>query len=368
MKSRDGSAREAAMNLTLQLRTWLLALLLAVLLLYLLSPILLPFVAGMAIAYVLDPLVDRVERWRAPRWLATTIVLVLFAIVLVSAFILVVPIIQEQVAALINALPSYEEMRRRVMPTLSGLLGDVSRQSLQSVASKVGQHATQAASWAGSLLGGIWSGGLALFNVLSLLVITPVVAFYLLRDWDRMVARIDQLLPRDQADTVREAFRDIDDSLAGFVRGQSLVCLFLGTFYGVGLTLVGLDFGLLIGLIAGLLSFIPYAGSIIGFVSSVGIALVQFDNYYMVALVAGIFFLGQFVEGNFLTPKVVGDRIGLHPVWIIFALLAGGALFGFVGVLLAVPAAAALAVLIRLAIRAYLESPSYRGSSSPPQA
>lgn len=359
--------REFWMNLTLQLRAWVLALLLAVLLLYLLSPILLPFVAGMAIAYVLDPLVDRVERWRVPRWLATTMVLILFVLALISAFILVVPIIQEQVAALINALPSYEEMRRRVMPTLSGLLGDVSRQSLQSVASKVGQHATQAASWAGSLLGGIWSGGLALFNLLSLLVITPVVAFYLLRDWDRMVAQMDQLLPRDQADTIREAFRDIDDSLAGFVRGQSLVCLFLGTFYGVGLTIVGLDFGLLIGLIAGLLSFVPYAGSIIGFVSSVGLALVQYDNYYMVALVAGIFFLGQFVEGNFLTPKVVGDRIGLHPVWVIFSLLAGGALFGFVGVLLAVPAAAALAVLVRLARRTYLESRAYRGSSVPPR-
>jgi predicted PurR-regulated permease PerM len=356
------------MNLTLQLRSWLLALLLSVLLVYLLSPILLPFVAGMAIAYVLDPFVDRVERWRVPRWLATTIVLVLFVLLLISALILVVPIIQDQVAALINALPSYEEMRQKVMPTLDRMLGEVTHQDFRNLATRVGEHAAQAASWASSLVGSIWSGGLALFNVLSLLVITPVVAFYLLRDWDRMVARMDQLLPRDQAETIRQAFREIDDSLAGFVRGQSLVCLFLGTFYGVGLTLVGLDFGLLIGLIAGVLSFIPYVGSIVGFVSSVGVALVQYDNYYMVALVAGIFFLGQFVEGNFLTPKVVGDRIGLHPVWVIFALLAGGALFGLVGVLLAVPAAAALAVLIRLAIRAYLESPSYRGSSSPPQA
>jgi predicted PurR-regulated permease PerM len=269
------------------------------------------------------------------------------------------------VAALIDALPSYEEMRRQAMPAVDRLIGEVTRQDLQKLASTAGQHATQAASWASSLLGGIWSGGLALFNVLSLLVITPVVAFYLLRDWDRMVARLDQLLPQDHADTIREAFREIDRRLAGFVRGQSMVCLFLGTFYGVGLTLVGLDFGLLIGLVAGLLSFIPYVGSIIGFASSMGVALVQYDNYYMVALVAGIFFLGQFIEGNFLTPKLVGDRIGLHPVWVIFALLAGGALFGFVGVLLAMPAAAALAVLVDLALRAYLESDR---RPSPPDA
>jgi predicted PurR-regulated permease PerM len=356
------------MNVTLQLRTWLLALLTAVLLVYLLHPILLPFVAGMAIAYVLDPLADRVERWRIRRWLATTIVLVFFVLVAVSAIIVVVPLIQEQVSALIDALPTYEQLRQQVMPTLDRLLGDVTRQDIENLAGRAGEHATQAASWAGSLLGSIWSGGLALFNVLSLVVITPVVAFYLLRDWDRMVARVDQLLPRDHADTIRETFREIDRRLAGFVRGQSMVCLFLGTFYGIGLTLVGLDFGLLIGLFAGLLSFIPYVGSITGFVSSVGVALVQYDNYYMVAVVAGIFFLGQFVEGNFLTPKLVGDRIGLHPVWVIFALLAGGALFGFVGVLLAVPAAAALAVFISLALRQYLESRYYRGSSPPPQA
>jgi predicted PurR-regulated permease PerM len=343
------------MQVTLQLRTWLLALLVVVALVYLLHPILLPFVAGMAIAYVLDPLADRLERWRAPRWLATTLALILFVLALISAFILVVPIVQEQVAALIDALPSYEEMRRQTMPAVDRLIGEVTRQDLQRLASTAGQHAAQAASWASSILGSIWSGGLALFNVLSLLVITPVVAFYLLRDWDRMVARLDQLLPQDHADTIREAFREIDRRIAGFVRGQSMVCLFLGTFYGLGLTLVGLDFGLLIALVAGLLSFIPYVGSIVGFVSSIGVALVQYDNYYMVALVAGIFFLGQFIEGNFLTPKLVGDRIGLHPVWVIFALLAGGALFGFVGVLLAMPAAAALAVFVDLALRAYLE-------------
>jgi predicted PurR-regulated permease PerM len=354
------------MQVTLQLRTWLLALILVIVLVYLLHPILLPFVAGMAIAYVLDPLADRLERWRAPRWLATTIALMVFVLALISAFTLIVPIVQEQVAALIAALPSYEEMRRQAMPAVDKLIGEVTRQDLQKLASTAGQHAAQAASWASSLLGSIWSGGLALFNVLSLLVITPVVAFYLLRDWDRMVARLDQLLPRDHADTIRGAFSEIDRRLAGFVRGQSMVCLFLGTFYGLGLTLVGLDFGLLIGLVAGLLSFIPYVGSIVGFVSSMGVALVQYDDYYMVALVAGIFFLGQFIEGNFLTPKLVGDRVGLHPVWVIFALLAGGLMFGFVGVLLAVPAAAALGVLVSLALRAYLESEGYKGS--PPDA
>lgn len=355
------------MKVDRQLRFWLVVLVVALLLVYLLSSILLPFVAGMAIAYFLDPLADRLERRGAPRWLATTLVLLFFVLVAASAVLVVVPIIQAQVADFTEAWPRYEQaLRARVMPAVERLLGQLTDREVEDLRTAAGERAGQAVSWLGTLLGGLWSGGLALFNVVSLLVITPVVAFYLLRDWDQMVARIDQWLPRDHAPTIRAEFREIDRTLAGFVRGQSLVCLILGTFYGVGLTLVGLNFGLLIGFVAGLLSFVPYVGSIIGFVVSVGIALAQYDNYVMVAVVAGIFFLGQAVEGNFLTPKLVGDRIGLHPVWVIFALLAGAALFGFVGVLLAVPVAAALGVLIRFGLQRYLDSRYYTGSSPPP--
>lgn len=209
-------------------------------------------------------------------------------------------------------------------------------------------------------MGGLWSGGLAVFNALSLVVIMPVVAFYLLRDWDRIVAHVDSLLPRDAADTVREQVREIDDRLSGFVRGQASVCLVLGTWYAVGLTIVGLDFGVLVGVGAGLISFVPYLGTALGLIAGLGLAIAQFDSWLPIGLVAAVFATGQILEGYVLTPRLVGERVGLHPVWVLFALMAGGALLGFTGVLLAVPAAAVIGVLVRFAIGRYLQSPLYR--------
>jgi predicted PurR-regulated permease PerM len=192
--------------------------------------------------------------------------------------------------------------------------------------------------------------------------VTPVVAFYLLVDWDRMVRTVDGWLPPRNRDTIRRLAREIDLAMAGFVRGQSLVCLILGTFYAVALMLIGLNFGPLIGIISGLLTFIPYVGSLTGFVLSVGVALVQFwPDWTMILATVAIFVFGQFVEGNFLSPKLVGASVGLHPVWLMFALLAFGSLFGFVGLLLAVPLAAAAGVLARFALQRYLESPLYHG-------
>ena len=193
------------------------------------------------------------------------------------------------------------------------------------------------------------------------MVITPIVTFYLLRDWDLLVARIDGWLPRRHVDVIREQMRLIDRSLSGFVRGQLMVCLMLGVFYAIGLTVVGLDFGLVIGLATGLVSFVPYFGMLAGFVVGIGVAVAQFGSWVPVALVAAVFVIGQFVEGNFVTPRVVGNRIGLHPVWLIFALLAGGALFGFTGLLLAVPVAAVLGVLVRFSLERYLAGAAYRG-------
>jgi predicted PurR-regulated permease PerM len=215
----------------------------------------------------------------------------------------------------------------------------------------------------------IWSSGVALVSLASLFVVTPVVAFYMLLDWDRMIAKVDSWVPRDHVETVRELAAAINASTAGFVRGQGTLCLILGTMYAVGLTLTGLNFAILIGLFAGLISFIPYVGSMVGLVLALGVAFVQFwPDWIMVCLVAGVFFLGQFIEGNILQPRLVGKSVGLHPVWLMFALFAFGALFGFVGLLIAVPAAAAIGVLVRFAIDRYLASPLYTGHAPPTAA
>ena len=212
----------------------------------------------------------------------------------------------------------------------------------------------------------LWNSGKAIVDVISLLIVTPVVAFYMLLDWDRMVAKVDRWTPRDYVASVRQIAREIDQAVAGFIRGQGSLCLILGIFYAVGLSLVGLNFGLLIGLFAGMISFIPYVGSLVGLVLAVGVAIVQFwPDYIWVGVVLAVFFTGQFIEGNILQPKLVGESVGLHPVWLMFALFAFGALFGFVGLLVAVPAAAAVGVLVRFALSRYLDSDLYYGRERP---
>ncbi|MEO3433520.1 AI-2E family transporter [Inquilinus sp. CAU 1745] len=342
------------------LRFWLIGLVVLCLLLWLLSGMLMPFVIGMAIAYLLDPLADRLQRLGLPRWVATTLVLLLFAVIVILLLVLLVPILQNQIAQFIEALPSYRESLQNLLAPIIGQLRDqIAQQDFEEVRSAVGDYAGKALSWLGTALGGLWRGGLAVIDVVSILVITPVVAFYLLRDWDVMTDHIDELLPRRSAATIRSLAREVDRTLASFVRGQGTVCLVLGSFYAIALAFAGLDFGILVGLMSGILSFIPFVGTIVGFVASMGIALVQFDSWTMWAVIAGIFVFGQVVEGNFLTPKLVGDSVGLHPVWVMFALLAGGSLFGFTGVLLAVPVAAIIGVLIRFFIGRYRASAYY---------
>lgn len=349
-----------------QLRFWLIGLGLFVLALWLLSGMLLPFVVGLAVAYLLDPVVDRLERWRLPRWLATTLVLLFFVVILVLLTLLLLPLVQAQVSHLIEVLPSYATaLRERVLPMIDRLVHRLSPEDVERLRGAAGNYAGEVVGWVGRVLTSILSGGLALFDVLSVLFITPIVAFYLMRDWDLLVAKVDSWLPLHHAATIREQARQVDATLAGFVRGQALVCLVLGLFYAVALSAAGLDFGLVIGLMAGLLSFIPYVGSLFGFVSSTGLALLQFDDLWRVGIVVGIFLFGQAMEGNVLTPKLVGEKVGLHAVWVIFALLAGGTLFGFVGVLLAVPVAAVIGVLTRFALGRYLDSPYYRGNAAP---
>lgn len=204
--------------------------------------------------------------------------------------------------------------------------------------------------------------GIAVFDILTLLIITPVVAFYLLRDWPKVTRSVDTLVPRKQHGLFRRALKDIDATLSGFLRGQALVCLCLGLIYSIGLSLVGLEYGATIGIIAGVLSFIPYVGSTFGLVVSMVLAFIQFDDGLSIGLTLAVFLFGQALEGYVLTPKLVGDRVGLHPVWILFALFAGGSLLGFVGILIAVPVAAVIGVLIRLGLSHYKESSLYKGS------
>ncbi|PVE25192.1 AI-2E family transporter [Microvirga sp. KLBC 81] len=356
------------MTIQRQIGFWIAALVVAVFLLFVLRGILLPFVAGFALAYLLDPLADRLQKIGIGRLGASLLILVLFVLVFIITLMILVPFAVQQVGAFVERVPSYvarlQELASEQLRPLLLRLG--ANGSLPEMQTSVGNLISQGLAWIATFLQGLWSGGQALLSIFSLLVVTPVVAFYMLVDWDRMVKTVDSWMPVRQRDTIRAIARDIDRAIAGFVRGQALVCIILGTFYAVGLAVIGLNFGALIGMTAGLLSFIPYVGSLTGLILSMGVAIVQFwPDWTMILATLGIFVFGQFVEGNILSPKLVGDSVGLHPVWLMFALLAFGALFGFVGLLLAVPLAAAMGVIARFALSQYLASPLYRGPGGP---
>src|SRR5215203_41633 len=347
-----------------QIGFWLLALLLVALALYVLRDALLPFVAGLALAYLLDPLADRLQRLGLGRLGATLVILILFVVFFVLALVLVAPLIAHQLAGFAGKMPGYVARLQALIVEQGGPLLERfgGPEALADMQSSIGNLVGQGAAWFGRFLQSLWSGGQAIISIFALLVVTPVVAFYLLVDWDRMVATIDAWVPVRHRDTVRRLAREIDEAIAGFVRGQTAVCLILGTFYAVALSLIGLNFGALIGMVSGILTFIPYVRSLTGLVLSAGVAVVQFwPDWTMILATLGIFIFGQFVEGNVLSPKLVGDSIGLHPVWLMFALLAFGSLFGFVGLLLSVPLAAAAGVLARFALQRYLASPLYHG-------
>lgn len=342
---------------------WLIGLAATLVLLYLLRGALLPFVAGMAIAYFLDPLADRLQRSGLSRTLATTVITAGFFLFVVLLLIVLVPVIQDQVVAFVEKVPGYvRTLNEKLDPLIREAKRKLSPRDIETLQSSVGEYAGTVFGWAVEVGRRVLTGGLAVLEILSLVFITPIVTFYLLRDWDDIVARVDSWLPRQHAPTIRTQFAEINRTLSGFVRGQATVCLALGTFYGIGLSVVGLDLGLVIGLLSGLFSFIPYLGTISGFVAGTGLAFAQTQDWHLPAIVAAVFVVGQVIEGNFLTPKLVGDRVGLHPVWVMFALLAAGALFGFVGILLAVPVAAVIGVLIRFALGRYLDSPLYTGT------
>jgi predicted PurR-regulated permease PerM len=343
-----------------RLIVWLLVFAALGTLVYLLRGALLPFIAGMAVAYLLDPVADRLERLGVPRALASLLIVFVFIIALAAILIVLVPILIDQVTGLVARVPDYiDSLRREATPILRKIRSSLTAGQAAQIDEAIKSHAGDVVGWIGTIVGGIVSGGAALISLLGLVFIMPVVAFYMIRDWDRLVAHVDSLLPEKGGDTVRVLAREIDARLSGFVRGQALVCLLLGAWYATGLTLVGLDFALLLGVSAGILSIIPYVGNIVGLGTSLLLAAAQFDSWVRVALVAGVFISGQVLEGNFVTPKIVGDRVGLHPIWLLFAVIAGGSLLGITGALLAVPTAAALGVLIRFAVQRYRESPLY---------
>jgi predicted PurR-regulated permease PerM len=341
---------------------WGIAFAVFVLALWILGATLLPFLLGAGVAYFLDPLADRLERLGLNRLAATVVIAATGIVAFVLAVLLVVPALIEQVYGLIAALPDYIA---RLMEFLSRRYPDIFGENSPLMRNLSGAE-TMLRDGGITVLNQVLAGSLKVLDFLILLFVSPVVAFYLLLDWDRMLDRINAVLPRAHAPTIRRLAREVDVVLAGFVRGQLSVCLILGAFYAVALMAIGLQFGVLVGATAGLVSFIPYVGSVVGLVLSVGIALFQFwDEKLWIVVTAGIFLFGQFVEGNILAPNLIGKSVGLHPVWLILALAVFGTLFGFTGLLVAVPVAAALGVIGRFLLEQYRASPLYTGQLPP---
>ncbi|GGL67764.1 AI-2E family transporter [Wenxinia marina] len=348
------------MTLTIQqqLKYWGIAAAIFVLLLWFLGNVILPFILGGAIAYLLDPLADRLERIGLSRGLSVAVITILSVMLFVLLVVAVIPTLVDQATRLVATAP---EMASRLQTWLNQRFpemmdeGSAIRRQLVTIG-----EAIQARG--GELLQTVLASAASVVNVVFLVIIVPVVSVYLLLDWDRMVARIDDMLPREHAPTIRALAADIDETLASFIRGQGTVCLILGVFYAVALALVGLNFGLVIGAVAGFLTFIPYVGALVGGALAIGMALFQFwGEWWWILAVWAIFQGGQFVEGNILTPWLVGSSVGLHPVWLLFALAVFGALFGFVGLLVAVPVAAVIGVIARFLIDRYKDSALYRG-------
>ena len=348
---------------------WIGALLVFIGLLWLLSPILLPFVLGVALAYLLDPLATRLTKRGLNRTLAALLILVGFAFAGIGAVLLIAPVLAKQfsvfVSEFIGSIPNYIQHLQSWIddpshPWLKRILGDTFANTEKSISNLL----VPAIESLNALLGTLLARGRSLVTLFSVLIIGPVVAFYLLCDWDRLLNSLDRLIPLPQRQTVRGLAREIDASISAYVHGQTIVCLILGCYYAVALTAAGSKFGLLIGVVSGTISFVPYLGSFTALVLSFGVAMEQFyPQWGVIFLIIALILMGQFVEAYIVAPKLFGNKVGLHPVWLIFALFAFGYLFGFVGLLLAVPLGAAAGVLFRFAVRHYRDSSLYTGDS-----
>tara|TARA_A100001011_G_scaffold289570_1_gene300787 strand:+ start:46823 stop:47905 length:1083 start_codon:yes stop_codon:yes gene_type:complete len=328
------------------------------------SAILLPFIIGIAIAYFLDPLADKIEELGLSRVLSTIVITLMFFCLIVGLFLIFGPLLNEQIKDFFDKLPViFANLGIWLEPIKAQFSEYLDINKMNEISESTQSFGNIIVKWLGNLFGNILKGSMAMFNALSVILITPVVCFYLLKDWDKILSKIDGLLPLETAPAIRILAKNIDSTIAGFVRGQVTVCIILSIIYALGLTSIGLDFGLVIGLLSGLMSFIPYIGFILGLIVALIVAFSQFDLIYNIFLVVFVFGLGQIIESVFLTPKLIGDKIGLHPVWIIFSLMFGGSIYGFLGILLAIPVAATLGVLLRFGVTKYLESSIYSGYS-----
>jgi predicted PurR-regulated permease PerM len=347
---------------------WLLLFVLTWVFLAEVSSILLPFIVGVLVAYFLDPAADKLEEWGLSRTLATVIIIVSFSLCVVGALMVLLPVLFEQAVALLKNIPKYSVfINERIIPVVQNYVSDVDERLVDRVRENAANISGQAVQYVIGLASNVWQSGVAFLNLLSLIVISPIVAFYMLRDWDHMTAKVQKWLPRDSKTTIEKQLQLMDDTISGYMRGQVNVCLLLGCFYAVGLTLAGLESGILIGSLTGLFSFVPFVGMFLGVLVGATVAFFQWGivEWTNIAVVLGVFGVGQFIEGNFVAPKLIGDRVGLHPVWIMFALLAGGAIWGLLGILIAVPLAAVIGVLVRFGIERYLESALFKGDAKP---
>jgi len=353
-----------------KLRFWIFICIFFAAVLWVLHPVLLPFLMAMAIAYFLNPAVDKLcghklpkVKRAVPRWLGAFCVLLSFVLVAVLILMLIVPMIQSQIGALLNGLPQYIEiLRQKYIPDWEKWLARFEPDDVEKMRDAAGQSFGEAAGWIGQVFKHVLTSGVALIDLVALTIVTPVVSFFLLRDWPKLTKTIDALFPRPQYGIIKAQLKEIDATLSGFVRGQALVCLSLGAIYSIGLSLAGLKYGATVGIVAGVFSFVPYVGTGFGWITSVILALVQFnEDWARIGVVIGVFVIGHFLEAYVLTPKLVGNRVGLHPMWILFALISGAKLMGFTGILIAVPLAAVIGVLTRFAVRQYKNSKYYDG-------
>lgn len=364
-KSSDSYNTNTAEFWSRQLKFWLGSVLVLGLLLWVFSPILLPFVLGVVIAYLLNPAVNALGQFKISRIVSTLIILGGFFAVLVCGLGILFPIVSAEIMKLLKNTPDYlNQLWAMTEPYRASLEKHIGDEEMEQLRSNIESSSGKLLTLSQNFLGGLVSSGQAFIGFMSVMIITPVVAFYMMIEWPRITKWIDSYIPKHHYTTVRQILDEINEKLSGFIRGQFLVAFVLGVFYATAMKIAGLNFGLVIGIAAGLLSIIPMVGSTVGLLAGITVAYFQTYEFSYVATIAAIFLAGQIFEGYVLTPKLVGDRVGLHPLWILFALMAGGALFGFVGVLIAVPVAAVISVLVAFVLMQYKQSNFYSAKGS----
>lgn len=336
---------------------WLIGLFVLCFFIYSIRSILLPFIVAIIAAYFLDPAADKIQKLGFSRLVATAIITILFFTVLITSLALLAPVIYDQIITFLSTVPDYiSHLNATIKPAFTRIMTKIDPGALEKAKDSINEVSGYAFKFVATLAGNLWNSGMAMLNLISLIFITPVVTFYMLRDWDKMVSKVNSWLPPKHAKIIRKEARAINNVLSGYIRGQTHVCIIMGILYAILLTFAGLEFSLFIGLANGILLFIPYVGALFGFSVGILVAFFQFGYSIQLAIIAGIFLAGQVLESIFITPNLVGNEVGLHPVWVMFGLLAGGVALGFIGVLLAVPVAAVIGVLTRFLLGEYLKN------------